>query len=182
MTRSNKSNSSDGDGFTAKNRATMQNMWKCVKKLGNKVSSLQKVFKKSQEIIVDQNAEINTLRAYLNMTNYRIDSQEQYGRREAFKVINVTDDLGDDAMQIVLDICKEIEEKAPPYQGKKIVLDIKPNDIHRCHFLGSGANKKIICKFTPFAYKKKMTIMQTKKNMRIKLQKESLNPFLLLKI
>ena len=156
------SSTRSSDGFTAEDRSTLLKLVEYVKKNNEKMTKLVKCVKKSQEVILEQNAEINSLRSFINLNNYRIDSQEQYGRREAFKAINV-EGLGEDPQQIIFDICKEIEEKAPPYEGNKVSINLQPNDIHRCHFIGKGSKKKIICKLTPAAYKKKMKIMKTKR-------------------
>ena len=49
------------------------------------------------EQIIVEHKHLNSLRANINLTNFRMDSLEQY-----------------DPEKIVFDICKEIENKAPP--------------------------------------------------------------------
>ena len=111
--------------------------------------------------MLEQHKQINDLRAQQNLLNYRTDKQEQYGRRESAKVINVDATLGDDAEKIIFDICQEIERKSP--DDEKVCIDLQPRDLHRCHFMGEGSKRRIICKFTPAAYKKKMLLMRNKK-------------------
>ena len=152
------------DGFTAEDRKLLQGMASYIKKIHCKMSNLQNIVKKDQAIILQQNMEINNLRSMINLQNYRIDAENQYNRRETAKVLNVNKNLGDDAEKIMIEICKEIDEKAPPYKGTKVSIDLQPNDIHRCHFMGEGEKRKIICKFTPAAYKKKMSLMLNKKH------------------
>ena len=152
------------DGFTAEDRKLLQGMATYIKKIHCKVSSLQNTVKNHQAVILQQNKEINTLRSLVNLQNYRIDAENQYNRRETAKVLNVNKDLGEDAVKIMVDICKEIDQKAPPYKGTKVSIDLQQKDIHRCHFMGEGEKRKIICKFTPAAYKKKMLLMLNKKH------------------
>ena len=153
----------ENHGFTAEDRKLLNSLLDYSKRINAKMTKLQKVVKKSHELIMEQNAEINSLRSLINNINYRADAQQQYGRREATKAYKV-DGLGEDAVQIMMEVCKVIEDTAPPYKGNKVSINLQPADIHRCHFIGKGDRKKLICKFTPAAYKKKMKIMLNKKH------------------
>ena len=163
-TRGHAAHSETGDGFTAKDRQNMEKILSYVVKLKDKLSVLHKSMKRANNIIKEQNAEINALRSHLNVTNYRTDNLEQYGRREAFRIHKVTDALGTDPVKIVLDAAKEIEKRCPPAaDGSRLTIDVKPSDIHRCHFIGSNARKKLICKFTPAAYHIRNKFIMNKK-------------------
>ena len=158
-------NASGNDGFTAEDRETMASLVAYVKKLNSYVSSLKTCLQKANKIITDQNKEMNFLRTSINLANYRTDAREQYNRRESFKVINVTDELGNDPEKIIFDICKEIEDRAPPdNNGEKVSFNLKTQDICRCHFMGTGERKKLICKFTPSAYRLKSKLMLNKRH------------------
>ena len=162
--------STRSDGFTAEDRKALTSMLDYSKKIEDKVTKIKNTVNKMKdyvkachETMLAQNAEINNLRSMINTINYRGDAQEQYIHRECSDVLKVNG-LGENAMDIMMDICKEIEEVAPPYQGQRVSIDLQPSDIHRCHFLGSGEKKRIICRFTPAAYRKKMKIMLNKRH------------------
>ena len=155
-------------GFTEDDRAVLNGVLGYIKKLTTKLVSVQGILKQSKEIIENQNAvilqqnkTINDLACHVNCTNYRADAHQQYNRRESIRGLEL-EGLGDDPVKIVMDVCKFVEDTAPPYKGNKVCINLQPGDIHRCHFLGTGAKKKLICKFTPSAYHKKMKLMLNK--------------------
>ena len=158
-------------GFTNEDRANLNAVLQYVKKQDKKIKRLEKTVKKSAEIIdnlnnvvVNQTKVINDLHCHVNTVNYRLDAQGQYNRRESVWGIKLQG-LGDDPVQIMMDACKFIEETAPPYEGNKVSINLQPGDIHRCHFMGTGDKKKLICKFTPAAYHKKMKLMLNKRHL-----------------
>ena len=95
------------------------------------------------------------------MTNYRVDAQQQYNRKESLKVLNLDPEVhGSDAVKIIMDIANEIEAKATDKSGNKVNIDLSKDHIQRCHFLGEK-KKKVICKFIP--YRMRMKILLNKK-------------------
>ena len=157
------------DGFTSEDRKSLNALLKYVKtidqtikKLKDNVKNYHHIIANQNAVIMNQNAAINKLRSEMNCINYRVDAQQQYNRRESARGLGVSD-LGDDALQIMKDVCKLIEDKAPEYEGEKLTINLQASDIHRCHFIGRGDKKKLICKFTPAAYHKKMKLMLNKK-------------------
>ena len=156
--------SKNATGFTADDRKTIDKLLRCVTKVNKTVGTLRKELKKANETIAQQNKVINTFKSHINSANYRNDAQEQYGRREALKVQNA-DELGDDPVEIMLNIAAEIEKRAPAQDDKsKVVIGLKRSHIHRCHFLGSKGKKKIICKFIPSAYGIRTKIILNKRH------------------
>ena len=157
------------DGFTAEGRKSLIDLLSYAKRIDSKMKMIKDHVKKQNELIMQQNdviatqsKQINDLIAQINCVNYRGDAQQQYNRREGVKARNVNG-LGNDAFEIMKEVCKLIEDTAPPYKGNSVSIDLQPNDIHRCHFMGEDDKKSIICKFTPAAYKKKMILMLNKK-------------------
>ena len=164
MTRG-RQNASGNDGFTAEDRETMASLVAYVKKLNSYVSSLKTCLQKANKIIVDQNNEMNFLRTNINCANYRTDARKQYNCRESFKIINVTGELGTDPEKIIFDVCKEIEDRAPPdSNGEKVSFNLQTKDISCCHFMGTGDKKRLICKLTPSAYRLKSKLMLNKRH------------------
>ena len=138
-------------GFTDEDRANLNAVLQYVKKQDKKIKKLESTVKKSVEIIgnqndviVNQTKVINNLHCHVNTVNYRLDAQQQYNRRESLRGIN-PEGLGDDPVKIITDACKFIEETAPPYKGNKVSINLQPGDIHRCHFMGTGDKRKLIC-------------------------------------
>ena len=65
---------------------------------------------------------------------------------ESLRAINLDPAVhGEDAVQIMMDIAKEIEEKATDSSGNKVTVGLTEDHIQRCHFLGNK-KKKLICK------------------------------------
>ena len=167
MSRRNRNQESDG--FTVDDRKLLNDLLSYAKSIDAKMKKMKDHIKRQDEVILQQNtviskqnAQINDLIAEINCVNYRADAQQQYGRRESCRGRNVSG-LGNDAFEIMKEVCKLIEDTAPPYKGKKVSINLQPDDIHRCHFMGEDEKKSIICKFTPAAFKKKMTLMLNKK-------------------
>ena len=136
-----------------------------ISKMDSAIGSMKTCLKTALQVIKTQNKTINTLHTNINITNYRIDSGNQYNRRESFDVIG-TQGLGNDAEKIIEDIAKEIENSTKEAADNDVTktpvhinLNIE-NDIQRCHFMGAN-NKKIICKLR--SYKQRMKFMRNKK-------------------
>ena len=170
-TRSNKDKGQppENDGFTADDRKSLNALVGYVKSISSNMKKIKDHVNRQNEIIMHQNTvissqskQINDLIAQINCVNYRGDAQQQYNRREGVRARNVNG-LGNDAFGIMQEVCKLVEDTAPPYKGNKVSIDLQPSDIHRCHFMGEDEKKSIICKFTPAAFKKKMTLMLNKK-------------------
>ena len=111
-------------GFTEDDRAILNDVLAYIKQLSTKVTKLESNLKKSKEIIgnqnrviLNQNQTINDLVCQINTTNYRADAHQQYNRREALRGIHV-EGLGDDPVKIIMDVCKVIEDTAPPPYGR----------------------------------------------------------------
>ena len=140
-------------GFTNKDRQALNSCLNNMNKILDEMKSLKSSLKNAKQVISTQNNIINSMYKYINTTNYRIDAQEQQGRRESMRVHGVTEELGNNAEDIVNKISKEIEKLSKKDDDKDDVhinLNLD-EDIQRCHFLGK---KRIICKFV--SYKKCM--------------------------
>ena len=141
-------------GFTAEDRKKLEVVFSKVDSLG----TFQTVLTKALEIIHNQARQICYLNSQINMTNYRADAQQQYNRKEALKVLNLDPEVnGSDAIEIIVDIAREIEAKATDKEGKKVKIDLCEDHIQRCHFLGQK-KKKMICKFIPYRVRMKFLL------------------------
>ena len=165
LTRSNAAPATDG--FTADDRKLLNSLLQYSKAFDEKLDKMKSYVKACHGVMLKQNKEINNLRCLINTSNYQGDAQEQYIRRECTDLLKV-DGLEGSAIDIMMGISKVIEEEAPPYQGEKVSINLQPSDIHRCHFLGTGAKKRIICRFTPAAYGKKMKLLLNKRHINQK--------------
>ena len=135
-------------------------------KLNSNFKTLKEHVRSCHDIVIQQQKEINTLRANSNKQMYLNDGLEQYGRRESIRLHNVTRDLGDDAVDIVLDVVNQIDVLTPADNfGNRLNINLTRADIHRCHFLGDSSKetRKVICRFTSSAWEKRTMIMLNKK-------------------
>lgn len=156
-----------GRGFTAGDRQKIDLMLSTMNKLATCFNSLKEHVVKTHELLVEQTKQINKLRCEGNLRLYQNDALEQYGRRESIRIHNVTQDMGDDAVEIVLDMATEIEALAGAEgEDASLSIGLTRNDIHRCHFLGkeNQATKKIICRFNSSAWHKRTKILMNKRH------------------
>lgn len=158
MTRSN-------GGFTQEDRETINKLLKKLTKVEDTVISLKKSLKEAYQVISEQTKTINFLNSQINVANYRIDSNNQYGRREIIRVRGITPELGNDPEQIIADIAEEIENatRSAAEGTNRVAVNInldRERDIQRCHFLGKKTTK-LVCKFQ--SYKQRMKFIRNKK-------------------
>ena len=99
------------------------------------------------------------LKQALNLTNFKLDSLEQYGRRENLRLHNILEVPGnkDDGETEIIKVAKELNVK------------LESKDIQRAHRLGKkkpSAEKPrpIIVRFT--SYKKRNEIIHAKRNLK----------------
>ena len=148
-------------GFSDDDRKKLETVFTTVNNMSSSIGTYQTVLKMAVDVITSQAKHICMLNKELNMTNYRGDAQQQYGRKESIKVRNLNAALhGTDPVQIMKDIAKEIEAKGKDKDGNSLKVDLSEEHIQRCHFLGKN-NKKLICKFIP--YRMRMKILLNKK-------------------
>ena len=144
-------------GFSEEDRKKLSDVLNKVNEFGN----VKEILMKALDVIDNQAKHICFLNTELNRANYRIDAQNQYGRKECLNVNGLDKNLhGSDAEKIMFDIVDEIEDKGKDKEGENIKIDMKAEHIQRCHFLGDS-KKKLICKFIP--YKIRMKILLNKK-------------------
>ena len=105
-------------------------------------------------------AENVRLKQALNMTNYKLDELEQYGRRETSRIHGIQESPNnkDDGEDIVLNIAKILG------------IELNGNDIQRAHRLGkkkkspTAKPRPIIARFV--SYKMKSEFLYAKKKMK----------------
>ena len=154
----------NGEGFSDDDRNDLRSCLDQLRKMNETVSTLKTNLKNAATVINAQAKTISCLNSQINVLNYRLDAQQQYGRRESwgleFGKNGVPEELGNDVEAIVMDVVKEINENATDKDtGRKIdPIIFKPKHIQRCHFMG---NKRIICKMIPF--KVRMQILLNKR-------------------
>ena len=148
-------------GFSDEDRRKLDSVLEKVIATDSSVGIFKSVLKSVVEVIDQQAKHICFLNKELNRTNYRVDTQQQYGRRESMKAYNLDPAIhGNDPVKIIMDMAREIESKAKDKDGNSIKIDLHEDDIQRCHFLGNN-KKKLICKFIP--YRMRMKILLNKK-------------------
>ena len=148
-------------GFTNEDRQKLNLVFTKIESIGDSVDVFQSVLTKAIQIIDTQAKHICFLNSQINVSNYRMDAQQQYNRMESLRAINLDPAVhGNDAVKIMMDIAKEIEAKATDDSGNKVTVGLTKDHIQRCHFLGDKKNK-LICKFIP--YKMRMKILLNKK-------------------
>ena len=144
-------------GFTAEDRKKLEAVFSKL----NSLDTYRTVMTKVVEIVDKQARHICALNSQINITNYRADAQQQYNRKESLKAYNLDPAIhGSDVIQIMMDIAKEIEDKAKDKDGNKVKVDLSEDHIQRCHFLGDKKDK-VICKFIP--YRMRMKILLNKR-------------------
>ena len=150
-----------GSGFSEEDRKKLNDVLDKVNNFSDEFGSVKNILIKAIDVIDNQAKHICFLNSELNRVNYRIDAQNQYGRKECLQVDGLDESVhGSDAEKIMFDIVDEIEDKAKGKQGEDIKINMKADHIQRCHFLGGG-KRKLICKFIP--YKIRMKILLNKK-------------------
>ena len=148
-------------GFTADDRKKLDAVFAKVNTVSDSLGTYQTVLKKAVEIIDKQARHICALNSQINITNYRLDAQNQYNRRESMRALKLNPAVnGSDAVKIMMDIAEEIEAKATNKDGTKVKINLTEDQIQRCHFL-SDKKDKVICKFIP--YKTRMKILLNKR-------------------
>ena len=149
-------------GFSEEDRKKLDTVLSIANSNAVGQSTIINVLKKVVEVVDQQAKHICFLNSMLNKANYHGDAQQQYNRKESFKALNLDPKIhGSDPVKIVMDIAREIESKAVDKDGNSIKINLKEDDIQRCHFLGEK-KKKLICKFIP--YRMKMKIILNKRH------------------
>ena len=152
-------------GFTEKDRKKQDDMFTMIRKQSGTIKKLTGFLKQAKDIIIEQTKHINDLRREHNRTNYRMDTQQQYGRLESISGINLGIFGNMSAEEIIFEIAKEIERKSEGPDKNPVVIDLHSSDIERCHFLGNKTarenKKKLICKFG--SYKMRMKFIKNKR-------------------
>ena len=150
-------------GFTERDRQKQDDMVRLLKKQTKVIKQLKGYLRQANDVIHKQSLQINDLRREHNLTNYRLDTQQQYGRKNSMRVLNLDNFKDMDPEEIIFEIAKEIEKKTKDDENK-VEFNISSKDIERCHFLGgekSTRKKKLICKFG--SYKMRMKFIKNKR-------------------
>ena len=136
-------------GLTAKEREDYRNLKTLVVKLTERYNEQTLVLKDAVQEIDSLKREVNTLRANVNIANYKSDAQEQHGRKESFRLheCKETEKLDHNGKVINKEDCEKVVIEAAAAIG----VEIKPEDIQRVHRVGqlkANATKprQIICK------------------------------------
>ena len=145
-------------GFSDEDRKKLEAVFNNVNLMSDSMGKYKTMLRKAFEVIDKQAKHICYLNSQINLTNYRIDAQNQYGRKESLKVLKLDSKLhGTDPVKIMTDIVNEIEAKAKDKNGCDVKINMKEEHIQRCHFLGESKNK-LICKFIPYSIRMKILL------------------------
>ncbi|XP_039297440.1 uncharacterized protein LOC111050927 [Nilaparvata lugens] len=99
---------------------------------------LEGIIKTQQDIILNLQTENTKLKGWVEVLNDRVDSLEQYGRRNMIEIHGIPTVHGEKTNDVVLATCKAVG------------VDLGPEAIDSCHRLPKGANQHspgIIVKF-----------------------------------
>ena len=130
--------------FNESDRRQLQQIYTTVTLLKDELKNLKTELAESKATINAVKAENSQLKQALNLTNYKLDSLEQYGRRENIQIHNIPETLSnkDDGEEKVLKIANELN------------IDLTNADIQRAHRLGTkkrnGKPRPIIIRFQSF--------------------------------
>ena len=159
-------------GWTKEERERVDRLEKKYKDLTQHAKNMTKALKDVTSEAVKLRADNTFLCAELNKMNYRHDSLEQYGRKEAMRGHAIPEKENEDAFKPIIDsanyILSKIDEDDPysEFANRRITKD----DIQRCHRVGNvrkansnGKIRPIIAKFKD--YRLRMAILLNKKKL-----------------
>ena len=144
MTRGKSNNSSCS--FNEEDRELLQNINKTMKDLKEEIKSLRDELNKSKKDLKMTQSENQRLKQALNLTNFKLDELEQYGRRENIRIHNISEseNENDDGADVLFKVADAL----------KIELDER--DIQRVHRIGAKKTSKnakprpVIARFVSF--------------------------------
>ena len=130
MTRGKSNNSSCS--FNEEDRELLQNINKTMKDLKKEIKSLRDELNKSKKDLKMTQSENQRLKQALNLTNFKLDELEQYGRRENIRIHNISEseNENDDGADVLFKVADTL----------KIELDER--DIQRVHRIGAKKTSK----------------------------------------
>ena len=136
MTRGKSNNSSCS--FNEEDRELLQNINKTIKDLKEEIKSLRDELNKSKKDLKMTQSENQRLKQALNLTIFKLDKLEQYGRRENIRIHNISEseNENDDGADVLFKVADAL----------KIELDER--DIQRVHRIGAKKTSKK-CETTP---------------------------------
>lgn len=152
---------SDNLTFNENDRKQLQEIYETVKLLKDEIQYLKSELEVSNTNLTIVKSENAQLKQALNLTNFKLDNLEQYGRRENLRLHNIPESEvnKDDGESQVIEIAKALNVK------------LNSSDIQRAHRLGrkkSGINpgkpRPIIVRF--HAYKKRNELLHAKINLK----------------
>ena len=148
------------NNFDDDDRQQLYEIHSTVKSLAEDLKSLKKELEISKNEVKQVKAENVRLKQAVNMTNYKLDELEQYGRRENLRIHGIQESPNnkDDGKNIVLNIAKILN------------MELNENKIQRVHRLGkkkkspTARPRPIIARFV--SYKNRNEFLYAKKKLK----------------
>ena len=142
MTRGKSNNSSCS--FNEEDRELLQNINKTIKDLKEEIKSLCDELNKSKKDLKMTQSENQRLKQALNLTNFKLDELEQYGRRENIRIHNISESENEDGADVLFKVADALE------------IELDERDIQRVHRIGAKKTSKnakprpVIARFVSF--------------------------------
>ena len=123
-------------GLTAKEKGDYCKLKKLLVKLTEHHNEQTIVLKNAFQEIDSLKREVNTLRSYVNVANYKTDAIEQYGKKESFRLYEIkeTEKLEHNGKVTNKEGCGKVVIEAAAAIG----VEIKHEDIQRVHCVGNS--------------------------------------------
>jgi len=145
--------------FNKNDRNQLQEIYDTVKILKDEIQYLKFELEESNSNLETIKTENAQLKQALNLTNFKLDSLEQYGRRENLRLHNIPESEGnrDDGETKLIEVANALN------------ISLNASDIQRVHRLGkkrtnATKSRSIIVRFQ--SYKKRNEFLRAKKNLK----------------
>ena len=158
MSTSNHSKEENSCFFSDKDRQQLQEINETIKLLKDELQSLKGELAESKSLVNAVKAENVQLKQALNLTNFKLDNLEQYGRRENLRIHNIPEPLTniEDGEEKVLKLAEALK------------INLSSIEIQRAHRLGKKKTnmkpRPIIVRFQ--SYKKRSEFLYRKSNLK----------------
>ena len=148
----------NGNDFQNEVKKQLKEILDSMKNISDQINEIKNELMAAKRDISKITEENNKLKQIINLNTFKVDSLEQYGRRENLRIYGIpesNENIDDDGEQIVHDIAKLLN------------VDLDNWDIQRAHRLGRKRSNKprpIIVRFLSF--KKRNEILNSKSKLK----------------
>ena len=143
--------------FSEEDRQELHEINDTIKLIVHEIKNLKEELQISNYKVKHLEAENEKLKKSVNLTLFKLDALEQYGRRENLRIYGLpeSNSTNDDGEEAVLKIAKVLN------------IDLNSNDIQRAHRMGRPSSKPrpVIARF--LSYKKRNQMLFAKSKLKI---------------